>query len=301
MYASGPPATAVLIRDGRIAWIGDECGADAVAATARAVGSTVQLDGCLLTPAFVDAHVHLAATGLAVGVPDLSGARSAGQLLDAVAAAARGLEPGRTVLGFGWDESTWDDPVLPGPAELARASGGRPAFLGRVDVHSALITGPAVGPGGDLQTLRDPLVRWDDRPGAVTLPGVMAGLLTRADRRALIAAALDVAAATGIGFVHEMAAPQLAELDDLALVDELGALLRPGEDDLGTAAGRAGQPVRPLVAAWWGQHAAAGGVAAAAAAGGDRLRRGSVRRRVARLAHGRAAAALSRPAAGDRG
>lgn len=267
-----PDATALLVRDGRVAWVGDEDGADSLEQSAHAVTDRVDLAGALLTPAFVDAHVHLVATGLTVGagggVADLRHARSGADLLDAVAGVARSVPTGRTVLGFGWDDSTWADPgQLPTRAQLDRAAGGRPVFLGRVDVHSALVTGPSPGgEGGARGAGGDASARWEAGADGPTLPQVLAGLVTRDARRALVAAALDAAAAVGIASVHEMAAPQLAELDDLALVDELGCLLRPGEDDLG-AASAGSSIVRPLVAAWWGEHARTGGLAAALAAG----------------------------------
>ncbi|MBO4210221.1 amidohydrolase, partial [Micromonospora echinofusca] len=54
-----PSATALLVSDGRIAWLG----ADADAPRADRV---VELDGALVTPAFVDAHVHCTDTGLSL-------------------------------------------------------------------------------------------------------------------------------------------------------------------------------------------------------------------------------------------
>ena len=64
--AADPRATAMLVRDGSIAWLGD--GGDAPSA-----GRTVDLDGGLVTPAFVDAHVHATDTGLAADVTMLIG------------------------------------------------------------------------------------------------------------------------------------------------------------------------------------------------------------------------------------
>jgi len=311
-----PDATALLVRDGRVAWVGDEDGADSLQQSAHAVADRVELDGALLTPAFVDAHVHLVATGLTVGlspgVADLTPARSGAQLLHAVAVAARALPPGRTVLGFGWDDSTWQHPgELPTRARLDRAAGGRPVFLGRVDVHSALVSGPTLGTGGTAfvvppgaSSAGNALVRWEAGPGRPTLPSVLAGVLTRDARRGLVAAALDAAATQGIACVHEMAAPQLAALDDLALIDELSCLLRPGDGDLGPdgrgpdgrgpdgpgpdGPGPDGQVPRPLVAAWWGEHVAVGGLVAAVAAGatgcgGDLCLDGSLGSRTAAL------------------
>jgi predicted amidohydrolase YtcJ len=45
-----------------VSWAGDEAGADSLAAAADEV---IDLDGALVTAAFVDSHVHLAQTGLA--------------------------------------------------------------------------------------------------------------------------------------------------------------------------------------------------------------------------------------------
>jgi predicted amidohydrolase YtcJ len=72
--AADPRATAMLVRDGRIAWLGDA--ADAPSADRR-----VDLGGLLVTPAFVDAHVHATDTGLAFDGLDVSGVRSAASLL----------------------------------------------------------------------------------------------------------------------------------------------------------------------------------------------------------------------------
>src|SRR5690606_26988733 len=81
-----PTATALLVRDGVIAWVGT----DAEAPRAQHV---VDLDGALVTPAFVDSHVHTTDTGLTLTGLDLSHTRSADQVLDAVADAASRLPP----------------------------------------------------------------------------------------------------------------------------------------------------------------------------------------------------------------
>ena len=55
---------AVQVADGRIAWSGPR---DDAPASDRGVAG----EGALLTPAFVDAHVHATATGLALSGLDL--------------------------------------------------------------------------------------------------------------------------------------------------------------------------------------------------------------------------------------
>src|SRR3712207_2726286 len=129
--AADPRAAAMLVRDGRIAWLG----ADADAPPADV---TVDLGGALVTPAFVDAHLHATDTGLAFDGLDLSGVRSAGELLDAVAAFARTRPAGGVVHGHGWDESTWVEQTPPTGDELERAADGRRVYLSQASVHSAL-------------------------------------------------------------------------------------------------------------------------------------------------------------------
>ncbi|RQX12716.1 amidohydrolase, partial [Micromonospora chalcea] len=128
-----PSATALLVRDGRIAWLGTD-------ADAPSADRVVELGGALVTPAFVDAHVHATDTGLALSGLDLSAVRSAGGLLEAVSAFAAGLPGDAVVLGHGWDESGWADPVLPDAAALDRAAGGRRVYLSQASIHSALLS-----------------------------------------------------------------------------------------------------------------------------------------------------------------
>ncbi|WP_158677810.1 amidohydrolase family protein, partial [Streptomyces sp. SPB074] len=77
-----PFATAMVVERGHVAWVGSEGAADAFA---DGVDEVVHLEGALVTPAFVDAHVHATGTGLALTGLDLSGATSLEDALDRVA------------------------------------------------------------------------------------------------------------------------------------------------------------------------------------------------------------------------
>ena len=95
-----PFATAMVIEAGTGAWVGSE---GAAAAHADSVDEVVDLRGCLVTPAFVDAHVHATATGLARTGLDLSGCRSRTELLDRLTAYSSTLPDDAVVRGTGWD------------------------------------------------------------------------------------------------------------------------------------------------------------------------------------------------------
>ncbi|NJA56016.1 amidohydrolase family protein, partial [Streptomyces sp. NEAU-H3] len=132
-----PFATAMVVERGHVAWVGSEGAADAFA---DGVDEVVHLEGALVTPAFVDAHVHATGTGLALTGLDLSEATSLEEALDRVAAHARTRAGDRVLLGHGWDASRWPGGRPPTRAELDRATGGRPLYLSRIDVHSAQVT-----------------------------------------------------------------------------------------------------------------------------------------------------------------
>ncbi len=205
--AADPRATAMLVRDGRVAWLGET--ADAPAADA-----VVDLEQGLVTPAFVDAHVHATDTGLVAGGLDLSGTRSARDVLDAVAAFAAGRAPDAVVHGHGWDESTWPVQTVPTAQELERAAGGRRVYLSQASVHSALVSQamlaacPQLDPGQGW-------VREDDHHAvrAVALGSLSAGQREQAQR-----VALELAASRGVAAVHECGGPGTSSEQDFLSV-----------------------------------------------------------------------------------
>jgi predicted amidohydrolase YtcJ len=200
-----PHATALAVDDGAVVWTGDD---DASAHFADGADRVVELEGRLVTPAFVDAHAHLAQAGLAASSVDLAAATSARHALDLVAAhAVSGT--GSVVRGHGWDESGWPEGRAFTGEELARAVGGRPAYVTRVDMHSAVVTGIA-GRQGRVERDEHHAVR-----------AAVFGLLPPGDRADAIRAALAEAAGKGIGMVHELGAPHISPQSDFDVLADL--------------------------------------------------------------------------------
>ncbi|MBP0448865.1 amidohydrolase family protein [Kitasatospora sp. RG8] len=258
VYSPADPfATAMLVEGEHVAWVGSDGAAGAYADIADEI---VELDGALVTPAFVDAHVHATSTGLALTGLDLTGSPSLAAALAAVAAfvasaAAAADEPGGVLLGHGWDETGWPEGRPPTLAELDAAAGGAAVYLSRTDVHSALATsalraltpGLAGRPGHDAD---GPLTR--DAHHAVRQTAL--ARLTPGQRRRAQRATLARAAELGIGSLHECAGPEISSEADLTA---LLALAAEGEG--------------PEVFGYWGEL---GGVETArrlgaAGAGGD--------------------------------
>jgi predicted amidohydrolase YtcJ len=202
---SHPDATALAIRDGVVAWLGtDEIGRSQFPAA-----EIVDLAGAFVAPAFVDSHVHLTATGLTLAGLDLRAARSRQHCLQLIAEYAR-THPDGALWGHGWDESAWPEPVPPSTDDLDAAVGDRPAYLARVDVHSAAASTA-------LRRLDPDLVERDGfHPQQPVTAGAHHGVrsaaraqLTASQRAAARIAALDAAAALGIAAVHECAGPDI--------------------------------------------------------------------------------------------
>ncbi|TYC99341.1 amidohydrolase family protein [Arthrobacter echini] len=208
---SDPFATAMLVDGGTVAWVGSEH------AAANLVGPdvvTVDLDGALITPGFVDAHMHTTETGIALGSIDLTACRSLQELLTAVSGAA--ASGASTILGYGWDESRWPEKRVPTAAELDRAGGGALVYLVRADIHSGVVSGTLAAGLGLAGT-----DGWDD--GFVVRAAHEAvrkatRLLSPDQRRTYQQAALLHAASRGYVALTEMAAPHIAPREDLEVL-----------------------------------------------------------------------------------
>lgn len=212
-----PDATAMAVRDGLVAWLGS----DDVGRSQFPAAELVDLDGGFVAPGFVDSHIHLSATGLTLSGLDLRDAASLAHCLQLVADYAA-AHPGQPVWGHGWDESTWPENAPPTTAELDAVLGERPAYLARVDVHSALAS-------TGLRRLVPDLAAASGFAAQRPLAGdahhlvraVARDLLTPEQLAEARLAALRAAAASGIVAVHECAGPEIGGLDDWLRLREL--------------------------------------------------------------------------------
>jgi len=224
-------ATAMLVDGATIAWIGREDGAD------RHPGfQVVDLDGALVTPAFVDAHIHATASGLALSGLDLATTATLAQALDLVERAARASR-GRPVLGGGWDETRWPERRPPTTQELDRAGYGGAVYLARVDAHSAVVSSSLAASVPGLRDLAGYRADgWLTTAAHDAARTAALAVLTSRQTRDLQRAALRHAASLGIACVHEMAGPAISSADDLSV------LLALSRDEAG-----------PEVIGYWGE------------------------------------------------
>jgi len=217
-----PDATAMAVTDGTIVWVGS----DEVGRALHPDAEIVDLQGRFVSPAFVDCHVHLTDTGLALRGLDLTGAVSRTDCLRALSAYADAHPDEEIIWGLGWDASAWagagdgeDSP--PTTADLDAAAGGRAVYLSRIDEHSAAVStalraridGLRAASGFDEQA---PLIA---EAHHLVRAGARGMISPQARRRAQLHA-LDHAASRGVAAVHENGGPEISGLDDFtALAD----------------------------------------------------------------------------------
>ncbi len=213
-------ATALGIRAGTISYVGPDGGA------AAAGGAVIGLRGRLVTPAFVDAHLHAVQAGQAGDGLDLNGVPDRATLLSRLTEFAATHRERLLIFGHGWDERLWPDPRPPLRSELDRAAPGRCAYLARIDVHSAVASTalldrvPGIAGAAGFRT--DGLLTGDahhlcrGRFNAMTEDG---------DRRRWARVSLEQAARKGVGAVHELGGPHLGPVEDLGRVRDAAAAL----------------------------------------------------------------------------
>ncbi len=136
-----PVVEAFAVRGGRIAFVGSNRGALALAGPRT---ERLDLSGKTVITGMVDAHAHLLGLGQALRTVDLVGTRSYEEVIARVVERAKTARPGEWIRGRGWDQNDWADTRFPTQAALSRAVPNNPVYLTRVDGHAALVNAKAL-------------------------------------------------------------------------------------------------------------------------------------------------------------
>ncbi|WP_436925865.1 amidohydrolase [Halosimplex amylolyticum] len=138
---------ALAVRDGRIVAVGPAFDVEHLAG----VETTVRdCGGRVVLPGFVDAHTHLPMVGRRLVNADLAAAASPTDAVDLLVAHAAETDPETSgperewVLGFGYDESAWDDARYLTVEDLNEVSDERPVAAVREDMHLASLNSVAI-------------------------------------------------------------------------------------------------------------------------------------------------------------
>jgi predicted amidohydrolase YtcJ len=142
------PGSSVAVRSGRIVAVDADL-------TASPGTEVVDLAGGLLTPGFVDAHVHPVQGGLERARCDLSPASGKEAYLRTIAAYAAAHPEVEWILGGGWHQPDFTGGA-PAATDLDAVLADRPAFLLNADHHGAWVNSRALALAGIHASTPDP-------------------------------------------------------------------------------------------------------------------------------------------------
>ena len=143
MDAAGTVAEAIVVRDGRIAFVGRA--ADVNAAPGE---ETLDLGGRTVLPGLVDAHGHLMHLARGRLSFDARGLGSEEEIARRVGERAASRPRGEWITGRNWDQNLWPGRRFPGKASLDRAAPDHPVALVRIDGHATWANSAALAAGG---------------------------------------------------------------------------------------------------------------------------------------------------------
>ncbi len=207
-----PWAEAVAVDGNLIIAVGST---DEVSAYVGAQTQILSAHGSMLTPGFIDTHVHFIEGGEALASVQLRDASSPDEFTRRIAEFADTVEPGEWILGGTWDHENWGG-ELPRRDWIDDVTPDNPVWVFRLDGHMALANSLALTAGGvDADTpdiAGGEIRRYEDgRPAGVLKDNAMLPISaavprasdTLRDRQVL--AAMKYVASNGVTTVHDMA------------------------------------------------------------------------------------------------
>ncbi|MFL5603624.1 MAG: amidohydrolase [Gemmatimonadaceae bacterium] len=206
-----PVVSALAVRGGRVAFIGSDAEAKALANPSTTV---IDLKGAAVVPGFVDAHAHLLGLGTTLQRVNLAGSPSYDDVIARVKAWARDVAPGAWILGRGWDQNRWPTKEFPSHEALSSAFPNNPVALTRIDGHALLANAKAMQLAGVNASTPDPrggrIIRLaSGAPSGVFVDNAQSLITraipsaTKADKRKAILAAVAEANRWGLTGVHD--------------------------------------------------------------------------------------------------
>lgn len=123
-----PWASSLSVRDGRLVCVG-ECDGPAK--------ETIDADGRLVTPGFIDSHVHFLDGGFNLGSVQLRDAATQDEFVRRIAAHAKTIPAGQWIQGGDWNHELWGG-QLPSRDWIDAVTPNHPVWINRLDGHMGL-------------------------------------------------------------------------------------------------------------------------------------------------------------------
>ena len=150
---SRPTAEALVIRGGRISYVGD---ADEARRSAASGTEVIDLGERTILPGFVESHSHPIYYGRYLEEVDCRYARSFDDIVDALKDRARDTPPGEWVVGNGYDHTLLEESRHPTRRELDQASPDHPVLLRNITGHSMVVNSEVLRITGVTAKTPDP-------------------------------------------------------------------------------------------------------------------------------------------------
>jgi len=210
--ASRPWAEAVSLRGNRVEAVGTTAEIRALGANEREIDTAHGL----VTPGFIDAHIHLIAGGFRLRSVQLRDVTSRQMFIDRIREHATRVPEGSWITGGDWNHENWGG-ALPSRAWIDDVTPHHPVWVSRLDGHSALANAVALRLAGVTQDTSAPaggtIVR--DEQGTVTgllkenAMSLVADVVTRPgpdEEDSALEAAMRYVASNGVTSGHHMGA-----------------------------------------------------------------------------------------------
>lgn len=139
-----PWAQALLARDGRLVVVGSN---EAVRAQLPQDIRLIDAGGRLVTPGFIDAHVHFLTGGFRLASVQLRDARTPQEFVARIRDFAATVPEGTWILGGDWDHEQWGG-TLPHRSWIDSVTTRHPVWVSRLDGHMALANSLALKRAG---------------------------------------------------------------------------------------------------------------------------------------------------------
>jgi predicted amidohydrolase YtcJ len=165
-----PQASALALRDGRILAVGNDVDIQALATSNTKV---VNLERRRVLPGLTDSHIHFYEWALLLQGLTLEDAKSLNEVQNRVHDVAKHVEPGKWIVGQGWNQDLWPVPTLPTRFDLDKVAPDNPIILWRTDLHLAWINSLALQTAGISADTLDPDMGIIDRDESGQPTGIL--------------------------------------------------------------------------------------------------------------------------------
>jgi hypothetical protein len=154
-----PEVQALAVHGDRIAAVGSD---GEIKSHIGLKTEVLDLNGKVAIPGFIEGHAHLVMLGQSLQRLNLRDASSWNEIVDMVRTAARDVDPGQPISGWGWHQDKWTHPPLqnidglPTHHELSQAAPNNPVLLTHGSGHMCVTNAKAMELAGVTNSTPNP-------------------------------------------------------------------------------------------------------------------------------------------------